>query len=272
MSSRSTRVQGAICDCRLGIPDSHNRGANPFGPCELGGRFRMKLYLIAYTAIDCDEMAEATGDVWRPRYKYTDADSLAEFAGRGCYESWDRPNPATRENSAYLAHIIDQGHESVLEHASASFYVSGVSRTLSLQLAQHVFLSTSELSQRYVDMEDAEPVIPPALAADFDGLNALDNAFNASLNAYDYLYQRLRSKGHTRKRAREAARAVLPGMTETRMTVSGNYRAWRDFLRQRLSPYADAEIYAFAQEVRRKLMTVAPATLHGIDDPADEDE
>ena len=51
----------------------------------------------------------------------TDADggqALAEFAGRACYQSWKKPNPATATNSGYLAHILDVGHLSVLEHST----------------------------------------------------------------------------------------------------------------------------------------------------------
>ena len=53
----------------------------------------------------------------------TDADggqALVEFAGRACYQSWSKPNPRTATNAAYLQHIIDVGHFSVLEHASVS--------------------------------------------------------------------------------------------------------------------------------------------------------
>ena len=61
----------------------------------------------------------------------TDADggqALAEFAGRACYQSWHKPNPATATNAGYLAHILDVGHLSVLEHGTATFYLTGVSR------------------------------------------------------------------------------------------------------------------------------------------------
>lgn len=60
-----------------------------------------------------------------------EADELAELAGRLCYRSWSRPNPATATNDGYLRNIIEQQHFSVLEHASATFYVGGVSRSLS---------------------------------------------------------------------------------------------------------------------------------------------
>src|SRR4051794_121093 len=63
----------------------------------------------------------------------TDADggqALAEFAGRACYQSWNKPNPATATNAGYLWHILEVGHLSVLEHGTVTMYLSGISRSL----------------------------------------------------------------------------------------------------------------------------------------------
>ena len=62
----------------------------------------------------------------------TDADggeALAEFAGRACYQSWSKPNPRTATNAGYLRHLLEVGHESVLEHGTVSFYITGTSRS-----------------------------------------------------------------------------------------------------------------------------------------------
>ncbi|WP_390479680.1 FAD-dependent thymidylate synthase, partial [Frankia casuarinae] len=70
----------------------------------------------------------------------TDADggqALAEFAGRACYQSWNKPNPATATNAGYLRHILDVGHLSVLEHGTVSLYLTGVSRSLTHELVRH---------------------------------------------------------------------------------------------------------------------------------------
>ena len=62
-----------------------------------------------------------------------------------------------------------------------------------------------------------------------------------------------------RKQARQAARAVLPNATETRIVVTGNYRAWRHFIAMRASEHADVEIRRLAIECLRQLVEVAPA-------------
>lgn len=62
-----------------------------------------------------------------------------------------------------------------------------------------------------------------------------------------------------RKQARQAARAILPNATETRIVVTGNYRAWRHFIAMRATEHADVEIRALAVECLRQLQTLAPS-------------
>ncbi|MEP6981462.1 MAG: FAD-dependent thymidylate synthase, partial [Nakamurella sp.] len=103
--------------------------------------------------------------------------ALAEFAGRACYQSWSKSVPATATNAGYLRHILQVGHLSVLEHASATFYITGVSRALAHELIRHRHLSVSELSQRHEP--PAEVVVPTAIDRDPD----LRDLFLASTGA-----------------------------------------------------------------------------------------
>src|SRR5678809_1358941 len=104
----------------------------------------MRVILLASTKMDF-----APPDyVWQS--DVTDPDELAEAAGRLCYLSWERPNPDTATNEGYLTNIIAQRHFSVLEHASASFYIDGFTRNFTHELIRHRHLSFSEVSQRYV--------------------------------------------------------------------------------------------------------------------------
>jgi thymidylate synthase (FAD) len=195
------------------------------------------------------------------------ADKLHEFAGRGCYDAWARANPATRANGAYLANIIAQGHESVFGHAVASFYVTGVSRSLTHELVRHRFLVFSQRSQRFVDESDCNFVCPPLLDEpdNADLREALLREVLLARRAYAQLALALAERGVSRKQAREAARAVLPECTETRLLVSGNLRAWRDFIKLRDADGADAEIREFAQEIRRQLRErVAPNSVQDL--------
>jgi thymidylate synthase (FAD) len=202
----------------------------------------------------------------------TDAEggqALAEFAGRACYQSWNKPNPATATNAGYLRHILEVGHLSVLEHGSVTFYLTGISRSLTHELIRHRHFSYSQLSQRYVPERDAAMVEPAVIAEDPE-LHALFlQASDAALASYEQLLEGLEKRfadvenvTSRRKQARQAARAVLPNATETRIVVTGNYRAMRHFVAMRASEHADVEIRELAIAVLRELQRVAPRPEH----------
>jgi thymidylate synthase (FAD) len=207
---------------------------------------------------------EAPDDVpWQ-----TDADggqALAEFAGRACYQSWSKPNPATATNAGYLQHILDVGHLSVLEHGTVTFYLSGVSRSFTHELVRHRHFSYSQLSQRYVPGRDAAMVEPEVIAEDPELHKRFVEATEASVRAYNDLLAGLETKfadveqaTSRRKQARQAARSVLPNAAETRIVVTGNYRAWRHFVTMRASEHADVEIRELAITCLRELQRIAP--------------
>lgn len=197
----------------------------------------------------------------------TDADggeALAEFAGRACYQSWKKPNPSTATNAGYLRHILEVGHLSVLEHGTVTFYLSGISRSLTHELIRHRHFSYSQLSQRYVPERDAAMVEPDVIADDPELHDTFMRASEAAVQAYTELLEGLEKKfadvEHAtlrRKQARQAARAVLPNATETRIVVTGNYRAWRHFIAMRASEHADIEIRQLAIACLRELLRVA---------------
>ena len=199
----------------------------------------------------------------------TDADggpALVEFAGRACYQSWSKPNPKTATNAGYIKHIIDVGHFSVLEHASVSFYITGISRSCTHELIRHRHFSYSQLSQRYVPEADSQIVVPPGIEDDPELRQILATAADAGRATYTELLAKLEAKFAAsqpnavlrRKQARQAARAVLPNATETRIVVTGNYRAWRHFLAVRASDHADLEIRTLAIACLRELVRIAP--------------
>ena len=198
----------------------------------------------------------------------TDAEggeALAEFAGRACYQSWTKPNPATATNRGYLRHILEVGHLSVLEHGSVTFYLTGVSRSFTHELIRHRHFSYSQLSQRYVP-GSGDMVCPPLFEGDSEAGDIFDS-FNAQVTeTYDALLARAEalladrelSSTDRKKQARQAARSVLPNMSETRIVVTGNYRAWRHFIDMRATTAADVEIREVAIACLRELLRIAP--------------
>lgn len=198
----------------------------------------------------------------------TDAEggqALAEFAGRACYQSWSKPNPATATNEGYLRHILEVGHLSVLEHGSVTVYLSGVSRSLTHELVRHRHFSYSQLSQRYVPEGDAAMIEPDVIADDpqlhakfVEATDAAQRAYRELLKGLEERFAGTPEATLRRKQARQAARSVLPNATETRIVVTGNYRAWRHLVAMRASEHADVEIRALAVACLRELQLIAP--------------
>ncbi len=178
-----------------------------------------------------------------------DAEVLAEFAGRLCYQSWHRPNPATARNEDYLRNILASAHYSVLEHAGFTVVLTGVSRAFTHEVVRHRHFSFSQLSQRFVDEAGCAVVVPPLLRDDPEALSVLEEVYRVTQEAYGRLVEiaqrrlaHLPDRRMRRKRAREAARCVLPNYTETHIVMTGNHRAWREFFEKRGSVHADAEM------------------------------
>src|SRR5271169_6290285 len=192
-------------------------------------RHRARVFAVAETAPLHVQLIAKTEFVAPPDVPCTsDAEggpALVEFAGRACYQSWSKPNPKTATNAGYLQHIIDVGHFSVLEHASVSFYITGISRSCTHELIRHRHFSYSQLSQRYVPEHDSQVVVPPGMEDDPELRQILTAAADASRATYTELLAKLEAKflagepaGSSavlrRKQARQAARAVLPNATE----------------------------------------------------------
>jgi len=230
----------------------------------------VRVDLVAHTAIPL------SGDVCMDGLDFvrdsgSAADDLAEFAGRNCYKSFNRPNPATAKNEDYLKHILEIGHESVLEHASATFYIEA-SRSVLAELTRHRHLSFSVVSQRYVGPTNlgdfhAPPAVNELRTESRDEAHEiLDWAYSEAVTAYYRLFALFDKQGLSRKQAREAARAVLPNMMNSPMVVTGNHRAWRYVIKNRWHEAADAEIRGLAGELLEQLKRIAPATYSDIPD------
>jgi thymidylate synthase (FAD) len=158
-------------------------------------------------------------------------EELLEHAGRVCYRSERRGDAG-----GFLQARIREGHESIVEHASATFEISGISRACSHQLVRHRIASFSQESQRYVDMSGPEWVLPPAVEENPEA-RAVWERFAGEVQA---AYRALRELG-VRK---EDARFVLPNGTATRIVVTMNFRELLHLFRLRISPEAQWEIRA----------------------------
>lgn len=194
-------------------------------------------------------------------------EALIEFAGRACYETFDKPNPRTATNAAYVRHLIEVGHLAVLEHANATMYLRGISRSAAGELMRHRHFSFSQLSQRFVSPGEQDVVIPAEIADDPHLAELFRTAVDESRFYYNTLLAELEAKFEQgsgnqllrQKQARQAARAVLPNATESKLVVTGNYRSWRHFIAMRATEHADIELRTIAIACLKLLKEQAPA-------------
>jgi len=178
-------------------------------------------------------------------------EELLEHAGRVCYRSESRGEPGK-----FLQARIREGHESLIEHASATFEICGISRACSHQLVRHRIASYSQESQRYVSMDDPEWVLPPSIAQD-ESARAIWERFAEQVKE---TYRALRERG-LRK---EDARFVLPNATATRIVVTMNFRELRHFFRVRCDRAAQWEIRALAKEMLKLAYQIAPSVFQDL--------
>ena len=165
---------------------------------------------------------------------------------------------SAKDQSDFVQKIMGMGHDSVLEHASFTFGVEGVSRVLLAQLTRHRLASFSVQSQRYVSYEQGFGyIVPPKIAA--LGQDAAEEYARQMDQMHQWYCQWQERLGAAGESSNEDARFVLPGACETRLMMTMNVRELRHFLSLRMCSRAQWEIRALATEMHRLCMEVAPA-------------
>ena len=183
------------------------------------------------------------------------------LAARICYASIGvdelTEKVESKDQEAFLRRIVGMGHESVLEHASFTFVIEGVSRALLAQITRHRLASYSVQSQRYVSLaEGFQYIIPPRIEA--LGTEA-KTEFERQMEQMHTWYMEWQSKLGSGEGSNEDARFVLPNACETRLTVTMNARELMHFFSLRCCERAQWEIRALACEMLRLVKEVAPS-------------
>lgn len=148
----------------------------------------------------------------------------------------------------FIRNCIASGHVSPLEHVSLSFGISGVSRALTHQLVRHRIASYSHQSQRYVNANGFDYIIPPAIANISEAKELFKEAMTKAGNYYTDIQAILVANGH-KKTANEDARFVLPNACETKIVVTMNARSWLHFFEMRCCMRAQWEIRNMANAI-----------------------
>ena len=174
-------------------------------------------------------------------------EELIEYAGRLCWDTTDKLGT----NPKRIQEWIQVGHESVIEHASATFYIRA-SRAFTHELVRHRLASYSQRSQRFVKETEPRYIIPRELK-DIPG-NEANATFEEAMREAWEAYRKLLSLGIQH----EIARYVLPNACETQIVMTMNFRELRHFIKLRTSERALPEMRAVAGEIRRIMKELAP--------------
>jgi len=178
-----------------------------------------------------------------------DCEAVIEQAGRTCYQSTSRTGPDSKKN--FIRKIIENGHHSVLEHASATFKITGVSRSFTHQFVRHRLCAFSQRSQRYVNEKSFSFVEPESIRIKTEAHKLFEGFMAKAKNTYRKL-QELGIKN-------EDARFVLPNAVHSEIVISANFRELRHIFCVRCDRHAQWEIREVALQMLCIMKKEAPS-------------
>ena len=190
-------------------------------------------------------------------------------AGRLCYAS-DTSELLSQDKEVcekFISMVTKMGHLSVLEHVSFTFYIEGVSRAMTHQLVRHRLASYSQRSQRYVNHDSFDYIVPPQLdgkTVEVDGVKQDAVEYYKSVmddiaKSYDILNDAM---GDTGEKSNEDARYILPNACETKIFVTMNARELLHFLQERCCNRAQWEIRDAADQMLEILREKCPSVFN----------
>jgi thymidylate synthase (FAD) len=241
------------------------------------------VFLVAQPAIDYDQLAaylrEVGGEQWLERLdrgdlpdgeKASDAENLAEFAGKMCYRAWEPGlNPNVRrvrnDHEAYLQNILKQAHGSVLEHASFTFVLHNVSRVMTHEVVRHrPGTAVSQESLRFVRLDEIPFWFPewaredPELMKRATGLLGQMEEFQLWMAKHFGLDE----EGvpfHEKKEKTSFMRRFAPDGVATGLVWTANIRTLRHTIEARTDPGAEEEIRLVFGKIAEIMRAEAPA-------------
>lgn len=196
--------------------------------------------------------------------RYTgDPEATVALAAKLCYSSKDidelTENINAKDNSKFIANLMDMGHMSPIEHASFTFSIEGVSRALLAQITRHRIASFSVRSQRYVGESEFDYIVPPAIdALGAEAVEKYESQMKQIAEWYGEWQNALSADGKLKESVNEDARFVLPNACETKMIITMNARELLHFFSLRCCNRAQWEIREIAWQMLEEVLRVAP--------------
>lgn len=184
-----------------------------------------------------------------------------EKIGRVCYKSEDKITEDGESAKAFVKMIIERGHEAMIEHSSLSVKFI-VDRGVSHELVRHRIASFAQESTRYCNYSKDKFDNGVTFIEPFFFMGAMRKQSQAyrdwslAMRECERVYLKLIHDGFTP----QEARSVLPNSTKTEITLTANYREWRNFFKLRTAMAAHPQMrevtIPLLAELKQKLPVV----------------
>lgn len=194
-------------------------------------------------------------------------EEIVAMGAKLCYSAVDvdklEAGIKEKEQGNFIGKLMEMGHLSMFEHASFTFAIEGVSRSLLAQITRHRMASFSVQSQRYVGEHSRsngdgvfDYIIPPRIEAlGEESIKIYRSQMETMQQWYDFWLAQLGGPGES---AQEDARFVLPNAAETKMLVTMNARELLHFFSLRCCNRAQWEIRELATRMLKLVKEIAP--------------
>ena len=185
-----------------------------------------------------------------------------EKIGRVCYKSEDRITDDGESAKKFVKMLISNGHEAMIEHSSLSVKFI-VDRGVSHELVRHRIASFAQESTRYCNYSKDKfgneiTVIEPCFWNEDTGFY---ECWKVSCEQSERYYFELLNGGATPQQAR----TVLPNSLKTEITITANYREWRNFFKLRTAEASHPQMREVTMPLLKELKTLIPIIFDDIE-------
>lgn len=185
-----------------------------------------------------------------------------EKIGRVCYKSEDKITEDGESAKKFVKMIINRGHEAMIEHSSLSIKFI-VDRGVSHELVRHRIASFAQESTRYCNyskdkFDNGITFIKPFF---FNEPSTQYDLWKRVMEEAEYCYLHLLESGA----APQEARSVLPNSTKTEITITANYREWRNFFKLRTAKAAHPQMTQITRPLLKELKEKLPIIFDDIE-------
>ncbi len=197
-----------------------------------------------------------------------------EKIARVCYKSEDKITEDGESAKKMVKNLIDRGHEAMLEHSQLSVLFT-VDRGVTHELVRHRIASFAQESTRYcnyskdkfgneisfIDIKNGMDLDSACDSLSAEDLNLIYFTWMDAIEYAEKAYITLIKHGAPP----QIARSVLPNSTKSNITITANYREWRNFFKLRAEAHAHPQMREVTYPLLMELKGLIPIIFDDIE-------